>query len=146
MAIGPHHRYYPITGVTCLHWLQTVPTVCHLLINGLLAHPKRIGSRDWLRVRTCDKSDDLFLVWSCEIRSPDDLARASCFSESRAGLITGFTCGTFNLELWECDVVDCVHNTWHSTGIYMHVRATSSHIDWPDGESEIQASRGIIMV
>jgi len=44
------------------------------------------------------------------IRSPDDLAHASCFSGSCAGLVTGFTCGTFDLELRERDVVDAVHD------------------------------------
>ena len=100
----------------CLHWLQTVPTVCHLLINGLLACPKRIKSHDLSHVRAYDESGDLFLVWSCGIRPPNDLARASCFSGSRAGLITGFTCGTFDLELWELDVVDCVYNSIPSLG------------------------------
>jgi len=47
------------------------------------------------------------------IRSPDELACAPCFSGSRAGLITGFTCGTFNLELVTLDVADCIHNTHH---------------------------------
>ena len=30
--------------------------------------------------------------------------------------------------------------------VYMHARATPSHIDWPDGGSEIRASRGIVML
>jgi len=45
------------------------------------------------------------------IRSLDELARAPCFSGSCASLITGFTCGTFNLELVKLDVVDCIHDT-----------------------------------
>jgi hypothetical protein len=44
------------------------------------------------------------------IRSPDELARAPCFSGSRVSLITGFTCETFDLELVKLDVVDCVHD------------------------------------
>ena len=95
----------------CLCWLQTVPTVCHLLINGLLARPKCIGSRDWSCVRTRDESGDLLVVWSHETRSPDGLAHVPCFSGSCVGLIMGFTCGTFDLELVMLDVVDCVHNT-----------------------------------
>ena len=51
------------------------------------------------------------------IRSPDDLARAPCFSGLRAGLITGFTYGTFNLELGELDVTDCVHDSIPSLGL-----------------------------
>ena len=50
------------------------------------------------------------------IKSPNELARAPCFSGSRAGLITGFTCGTFDLELVMLDVVDCVHNSIPSLG------------------------------
>ena len=56
-------------------------------------------------------SGDLLLIWSCEAKSPDGLARAPCFSGSRAGLITGFTCGTFDLELVMLDVADCVRDT-----------------------------------
>jgi hypothetical protein len=82
-----------------------------LLINGLLAHPKCIESRDLSHDRTRDGSGDLLLIRSCETRSPDGLARAPCFSGSRAGLITGFTYGTFDLELVILDVVDCVCNT-----------------------------------
>ena len=44
------------------------------------------------------------------IRSPDELARAPCFSGSRAGLVTGFICGTFDLELITLDVADRVHD------------------------------------
>ena len=44
------------------------------------------------------------------IRSSDDLAHAPCFSGSHAGLILRFTCGTFNLELRDHDVADCVHD------------------------------------
>ena len=73
--------------------------ICHLLINGLLACPKRIGSCDWSHVVTRDVSGDLPLVWSHVLKSPDGLARAPCFSGSRAGLITGFTCGIFDFEL-----------------------------------------------
>jgi hypothetical protein len=58
-------------------------------------------------------SGDLFLVKSCETWSHNGLARVPCFSGSHDGLITGFTCGTFNLELGELDVMDCVHNTFH---------------------------------
>jgi len=36
--------------------------VCHLLINGLLAHPKRVESRDLSHDRTRDESGDLLLV------------------------------------------------------------------------------------
>jgi hypothetical protein len=36
--------------------------VCHLLINGLLAHPKCIESRDLSRDRTRDGSGDLLLI------------------------------------------------------------------------------------
>ena len=50
------------------------------------------------------------------IRSPDDLARAPCFSGSHAGLVIGFTCGTFNLELGELDVADCIHDSIPSLG------------------------------
>jgi len=44
------------------------------------------------------------------IRSPNELAHASYFSGSRASLIMGFTCGTFDLELVKLDVTDCVHD------------------------------------
>jgi hypothetical protein len=44
------------------------------------------------------------------IRSPDELARAPCFSGSCASLIMGFTCGTFDLELREHDVADCIYD------------------------------------
>jgi hypothetical protein len=100
----------------CLCWLQTIPTVCYLLINRLLAHSKHIGSCDLSHVGTCDVSGDLFLVWSCVIRSPDELARVPCFSGSCAGLIMGFTYGTFNLKLIKLDVTDCVHNSISSLG------------------------------
>jgi len=59
---------------------------------------------------------DLFLVKSCETRSHNGLARAPCFLGSHGGLIVGFTCGTFDLELWELDVVDCVHDSIPSLG------------------------------
>jgi hypothetical protein len=85
--------------------------VCHLLINGLLAHPKCVESRDLSYDRTRDESGDLLLIWSHETQSPDRLARAPCFSGSHAGLITGFTCGTFDLELVVFDVADCVHDS-----------------------------------
>jgi hypothetical protein len=49
------------------------------------------------------------------IRSPDELARAPCFSGSYAGLITGFTCGTFDLKLIKLDVVDCIHDRQRGT-------------------------------
>jgi hypothetical protein len=61
-------------------------------------------------------SGDLFLVKSHETRSHDGLARAPCFLGSHGGLIVGFTCGTFDLELWELDVVDCVHDSIPSLG------------------------------
>jgi hypothetical protein len=119
--------------------LWTIPTVCHLLINGLLAHPKRIEFRDLSRDRTRDGSDDLLLIWSRETRSPDGLARAPCFSGSRAGLITGFTYGTFDLELVILDVVDCVRdircltpcpcvNTW--TPLFILIDAYNASF-WP---------------
>jgi hypothetical protein len=73
--------------------------ICHLLINGLLACLKHIGSCDLLCVRIHDMSGDLFLVKSCETQSHDGLAHVSCFSESCGGLISGFPCGTFDLEL-----------------------------------------------
>ena len=82
-----------------------------MLINGLLAHPKRVESHDLSRDRTHDGSGDLLLVWSRETRSPDGLARAPCFSGSRAGLITGFTCGILDLELVMFDVADCVRDS-----------------------------------
>jgi hypothetical protein len=50
------------------------------------------------------------------IRSPDDLAHAPCFSGSRAGLVMGFTCGTFDLALEEFDVADCIHDSIPSLG------------------------------
>jgi hypothetical protein len=50
------------------------------------------------------------------IRLSDELARAPCFSGSCAGLIMGFTCGTFDLELVKLDVVDCVHDTEGTRG------------------------------
>jgi len=108
----------------CLHWLLIVPTVSHLLINRLLAHPKCIRScdlscvrtYDLSCVRTCDMSGDLFLVWSHETQSPDSLACVPCFSGSCGGLIVGFTCGTFDLKLWELDVIDYVHNSIPSLG------------------------------
>jgi hypothetical protein len=84
--------------------------VCHLLINRLLARPKHIWSRDLSRVRTRDMSGDLLVLRSRGIRSPDSLARVPCFSGSRVGLITGLTCGTFDLELRKLNVVDSVHN------------------------------------
>ena len=45
------------------------------------------------------------------IGSPDELARAPCFSGSHASLITGFTYGTFDLELVKLDVADCIHDS-----------------------------------
>jgi len=51
------------------------------------------------------------------IRSPDELACAPCFSGSRAGLIMGFTCGSSDLELGECDVVDCVYDSMPSSSL-----------------------------
>ena len=116
MAIGPQHQCYPITGITCLYWLQPVPTVCHLLINRLLARPKRIWSHNLSHVSICDMSGDLLLLWSCGIRSPDSLAHASYFSGSCVGLITGLTCGTFDLELRKLNVVDRVHDSIPSLG------------------------------
>jgi len=92
--------------------------VCHLLINRLLACPKHIRSCDLSCVRTYDVLGDLFLVWSHVIRSSDELAHAPCFLESCAGLVTGFTCGTFDLELWGLDVVDTVLNSIPSLGSY----------------------------
>jgi hypothetical protein len=59
-----------------------------------------------------DVSGDLLPVGSRVTRSPDVRARVPCFSGSRAGLVAGFTCGTFVLELWKLDVVDCVHDSW----------------------------------
>jgi len=82
-----------------------------VFINRLLARPKCIESRDLSCVETCDKSGDLFLVWSCETRSSDGLARVPCFSGSLAGLIMWFTCGIFDLELVMLDVADCVYDT-----------------------------------
>ena len=79
-------------------------------INGVLARPKRIRSRDLSRVRARDVSGDLLLVWSRETGSPDGLARVPCFSGSRVSLITGLTCGTFDLEPWKLDVADFVHD------------------------------------
>jgi len=90
--------------------------VCHLLINGLLAYPKCIGSRNLSHVRTRDVSGDLFLVWLCVIRSPNELACAPYFLGSCAGLITGFTCGTFDLELVKLNVVNCVYDSIPSLG------------------------------
>jgi len=90
--------------------------VCHLLINGLLACPKCIKSCDLSCVGICDVSGDLFLVWSHVIRWPDDLAHAPCFLGSCAGLVMGFTYGTFDLELGELDVMDAVHNSIPSLG------------------------------
>jgi len=55
-------------------------------------------------------SGNLLLIRSRETWSPDGLARAPCFSGSCAGLITGFTCGTFDLELVILDVADCVRD------------------------------------
>ena len=50
------------------------------------------------------------------IRSSDELAHVPCFSESRADLITEFTCGTFDLELVKLNVTDCVHDrNWFSS-------------------------------
>jgi hypothetical protein len=73
--------------------------ICHLSINGLLACPKHIRSCDLLCVRIRDMLGDLFLVKSRETQLHDGLAHVSCFSESCGGLISGFPCGTFNLEL-----------------------------------------------
>jgi hypothetical protein len=56
-------------------------------------------------------SGNLLLIRLRETWSPDGLAHAPCFSGSCAGLITGFTCGTFDLKLVTLDVVDCVHDT-----------------------------------
>ena len=68
------------------------------------------------RVGTRDVSGDLPLTWSHDLRSPDGLARAPCFSGSRADLVTGFTCGTLDLELVKLDVADCVHDrNWFSS-------------------------------
>jgi len=55
-------------------------------------------------------SGDLLVLRSHGIRSPDSLARVPCFLGSRVGLITGLTCGTFDLELQKLDVVDFVHD------------------------------------
>jgi len=46
------------------------------------------------------------------IRSPDELARALCFLGSCASLVTGFACGTFDLELVKLDVADCVYDNY----------------------------------
>jgi len=81
-----------------------------------LAHPKHIGSHDLSHVRAHDVSGDLFLVWSHGTRSCDDLAHVSCFSGSCGGLIAGFTCRTFDLELWGLNVIDCVHDSIPSLG------------------------------
>ena len=77
-----------------------------------LSHPKHIGSHDLSHVRARDVSGDLFLVWSHGTRSCDDLAHVPCFLESCGGLITGFPCGTFDLELWELNVVDCIYDRY----------------------------------
>jgi len=97
--------------------LQTIPTVCHLLINGLLAHPKHIWSYDLSHVRSRDMLGDLLLLWLHGIRSPNSLACVSCFSGSHVGLITGLTCGTFDLELWKLNVMDFVHDKQGSKAI-----------------------------
>jgi len=73
--------------------LLIVPTICHVLINGLDAHPKRIWSSDFV--------DDQFLDRSCVIftgsrgrRFPgscDESRVGSCdmFPRSRGAEVTG---------------------------------------------------------
>ena len=106
--------------------LLTVPTVCHLLINGFFAYQKCVGSCDLshvlLHVGTHDTLGACSHCWSREAWSCVLVARAPCFSGSRAGRVTCFTCVTFTFDLELCsspdllDVADCIHDSIPSLG------------------------------
>jgi len=99
--------------------------VFHLSINGLLACTKHIRSCDLLYIRAHDMSGDLLLIWPHETRLPDSLAYASCFLGSHVSPIMGFTYGTFDLELYKLNIMDCIYDTLH----HLHLHSQSASME-----------------
>ena len=154
MALNPVLSYFRVM------WyfvdLSTVPTVCHLLINGVLAYPKHTWSRDVLRalsrVGTRDALGACPHCWSRGLWSCELVARAPCFSGSRAGRVTWVTYVIFVFRLRICDssllrdVADCVHDTHRKTNAGNCTHYSFNQVSNTSSKDGNRSSTGICQV